>query len=190
MKKYLFMCLVVSIGTANAASINNFTDGYDVSNWNQFLDGGSIDTTGTPNSIVEVSSNNNTGPTATLFTIASLGSGIVTFDWSYNTTDADGSEHDPFGWLLNNTFTQLTTDGLFGTQSGTESFAVETGDIFGFVALTTDSIEGTATAVISNFSAPAISNVPVPAAVWLFGSGLVGLIGMRKKSSKITALSA
>ncbi len=29
-----------------------------------------------------------------------------------------------------------------------------------------------------------ISNVPVPAAVWLFGSGLIGLIGMKKKSSK------
>jgi len=29
-----------------------------------------------------------------------------------------------------------------------------------------------------------VSAVPVPAAVWLFGSGLIGLIGMRKKSSK------
>ena len=29
-----------------------------------------------------------------------------------------------------------------------------------------------------------VAPVPVPAAVWLFGSGLIGLIGMRKKSSK------
>ncbi len=35
-----------------------------------------------------------------------------------------------------------------------------------------------------------VSAVPVPAAVWMFGSGLVGLIGMRKKSSKISTLSA
>jgi len=28
--------------------------------------------------------------------------------------------------------------------------------------------------------------VPVPAAVWLFGSGLIGLIGMRKNTSKAT----
>ncbi len=27
------------------------------------------------------------------------------------------------------------------------------------------------------------NNVPVPAAVWLFGSGIVGLMGMRRKSS-------
>ena len=29
-----------------------------------------------------------------------------------------------------------------------------------------------------------VSNVPVPAAVWLFGSGFIGLIGLRRKSSK------
>ena len=34
-----------------------------------------------------------------------------------------------------------------------------------------------------------VATVPVPAAVWLFGSGLVGLIGMRKKSSKVATLS-
>jgi len=35
-----------------------------------------------------------------------------------------------------------------------------------------------------------VSPVPVPAAVWLFGSGLIGLIGMKKKSSKVSILSA
>ncbi len=35
-----------------------------------------------------------------------------------------------------------------------------------------------------------VSAVPVPAAVWLFSSGLIGLFGMRKKSSKLSALSA
>ena len=32
--------------------------------------------------------------------------------------------------------------------------------------------------------------VPIPGAVWLFGSGLIGLIGVRKKSSKISIFSA
>jgi hypothetical protein len=35
-----------------------------------------------------------------------------------------------------------------------------------------------------------VSQVPVPAAMWLFGSGLMGLIGMRKKVSKVSVLSA
>ena len=34
------------------------------------------------------------------------------------------------------------------------------------------------------------STVPIPAAVWLFSFGLIGLIGMRKQSSKTPALSA
>jgi hypothetical protein len=56
-------------------------------------------------------------------------------------------------------------------------------------------IEGTNNGNTSNFVMPAlrlntVSSVPAPAAVWLFGSGLIGLIGVRKKSSKISALSA
>ncbi len=34
------------------------------------------------------------------------------------------------------------------------------------------------------------SAVPVPAAVWLFGSGLIGLVGMKKRSSKFSTFSA
>jgi len=33
------------------------------------------------------------------------------------------------------------------------------------------------------------SPVPIPTAVWLFGSGLIGLVGMRKKPSKLSKLS-
>jgi len=35
-----------------------------------------------------------------------------------------------------------------------------------------------------------IPQVPVPAAIWLFSSGLVGLIGMNRKSSRIAIISA
>lgn len=35
-----------------------------------------------------------------------------------------------------------------------------------------------------------VTTVPIPAAVWLFSFGLVGLIGIRKQSSKIPALPA
>ena len=116
MKKYLFIYLAFFLGTANAAPINNFTSDYDISNWTQSLNGGSIDTSGAPNSIIEVSSNSGGGSSNTDFTITSLDSGIVTFSWVYNTSDDDGSFYDPFGWLLNNSFTQVTTDDLFTTQ--------------------------------------------------------------------------
>ncbi|MEO1899651.1 MAG: PEP-CTERM sorting domain-containing protein, partial [Methylococcales bacterium] len=62
------------------------------------------------------------------------------------------------------------------------------GEVFGFRAHSIDSAFGAATTTISNFSAPAA--VPVPAAVWLFGSGLMGLIAMRKKPSHLSALPA
>lgn len=35
-----------------------------------------------------------------------------------------------------------------------------------------------------------VSAVPVPAALWLFGSGLIGLIGMKRKSSNGSMFSA
>ncbi len=40
-----------------------------------------------------------------------------------------------------------------------------------------------------DFSYNSVATVPVPAAVWLFGSGLMGLMGMRKKA-KLSALLA
>jgi len=35
-----------------------------------------------------------------------------------------------------------------------------------------------------------VSPVPVPAAAWLFGSAVLGFFGMRRKSAKVTTLSA
>ena len=55
----LFVCLFV--GTVNATVISDFTDNYDVSNWDQSLDGGSIDLSGAPSSIIAISSNTASG---------------------------------------------------------------------------------------------------------------------------------
>lgn len=175
-----FFCLFV--GSANAGMINDFTGGYDVSNWSTSLDGGSIDVSGAPTSVALTSSNAFPccgGPTSnTDLTIAALGDGMVSFDWDYTTTDFP-SAFDPFGWLLNGVFTQLTDNSL-GAQSGTASFAVVTGDIFGFRAVSSDSCCGPATTVISNFAAP----VPEPASLILLGLGLAGVgISRRRKTS-------
>nr|WP_092029681.1 PEP-CTERM sorting domain-containing protein [Marinobacter sp. DSM 26671] len=181
--KNIFLCLslVFFASSVNAGLINDFTGGYDVSNWNQSLNGGAIDTTGAPSSILQISSNSGGGASDTDFTISALGDGLVTFDWLYKTYDSWGSSYDPFGWLLNGSFTQLTQNGSYSTQSGTATFAVTTGDVFGFRARATDSIFGSAVTKISNFSAPV--NVPEPASLALLGLGLAGLGFARRKNA-------
>jgi len=183
MKKYLILSLFLCFGTANA----NFSGGYDVSNWSQSLDGGIIDLSGAPDSINLISSNvDNDEPASTDFTIIALNDGVVSFDWSFSSRD-EGPGFDPFGWLLNGAFTQLTVDGPNGsgplTQLGSTMFNVLAGDIFGFSARSIDSCCGAATTTISNFSAPdvSVSAVPVPAAAWLFGSALLGFFGFSRR---------
>lgn len=48
------------------------------------------------------------------------------------------------------------------------------------IAINTDAFDGADTIGVDNF---AISSVPVPAAVWLFGSGLIGLIGLSRRKA-------
>ena len=85
----------------------------------------------------------------------------MTFDWAFATVDVDGPSFDPFGYLLNGDFTQLTDDNGALDQSGSASFSVFAGDMFGFRQNATDSAEGRASTTISNFNGP-IASVPGP----------------------------
>ena len=161
-----------------------FIGDYDTANWTQTIQGdGSINTTGAPNSISLTSSNSGTENIQnTDFTIAAASAGTVSFDWSFSTNDG-GSRYDPFGYLLNGSFTQLTDDDGSRNQAGSASFSVLSGDVFGFRQNTVDGVYGAATTTVSNFNAPAAA---VPAPLPILGLPAV-LFYSRKLKKRIKA---
>jgi hypothetical protein len=154
-----------------AQALTLFAGDYAPTNWTQSIGGdGSIDTSGAPASIILRGSNDNNGGQNTDFTIAAPSAGTVSFDWNYSTADAP--PQDVFGYLLNGAFTQLTSDSGSNTQSGSSSFSVLTGDVFGFRQNTVDSKYGRATTIVSNFNGPiAAGPASVPGPLSLFGAG-------------------
>jgi len=185
MKHFSIPALTLSLFTFLATpALADFVGPYQVGNWTQTLDGGSIDLSGAPSSITMTSSNIGNGISNQDFTISAPSTGLVSFDWAFSTTDWSAF-YDPFGYLLNGVFHQLTNDNG-GNQSGSASFAVASGDMFGFRAHSVDSIYGSGATLISNFSGPEYANTnpvptPEPSSIILLGSGVVGLIGYRMK---------
>lgn len=96
-------------------------------------------------------------------------------DWSYSLFEG-----------TNTAVSAMLTDGVFGanTQQGFTltmlSSAVYT--------LVLSGNAGTSIGFITNFDVPfEVSEVPLPAAVWLFGSVLLGGLAMRRRSQKMNA---
>lgn len=149
---------------ASAATVFGFQDAYDPINWtftNSNADG-FVNTGGAPASISLTGGDNGSGDFGTTdYTTTAAAAGTVTFDWNYSTADPDTPFWDPFGYLLNGSFIQVTDDGGGVVQNGTATFNVLAGDSFGFRIDTFDNFFGRGSVTISNFSAP----IPEPSTV-------------------------
>jgi hypothetical protein len=159
-----------------AQALTQFAGDYAPANWTQSIEGdGFINTGGAPASISLSSADDGSEKSQnTDFTIAAPTAGTVSFDWAFSTDDIF-AEYDPFGYLLNGAFTQLTINGNGSnlTQSGSVSFSVLAGDVFGFRQNSVDSIFGRASTTISNFNGPLAASGPasVPGPLPLLGAG-------------------
>jgi hypothetical protein len=103
-------------------------------------------------------------------TIQAAANGIVTFNWSYSSLDLP--QFDDAGFLLGGNFTLLAdADG----ESGHVSFAVATGEVFGFEMASVDNQGEPGILTVSNFSVPLpVTGIPEPApAVLLAVSGAI-----------------
>ena len=94
------------------------------------------------------------------------------------------SSSNAFLKTLNNTLTFNTTD--FGYNWGTQTLSMEidnsmVGQLLQFGFSTTATSYTPSGVLYDNISLSKTPAVPVPAAIWLFGSGLLGLIGVARR---------
>jgi hypothetical protein len=162
---------VVALGVVDSAQAFGFTGAYAPSNWTLSNNNtnGYVDTSNAPSSISIIGGNTGQGlPGQTTYTTTALIGGLLSFNWSYGTADWNPG-YDPFGFVLNGAFTQLTNNSGPNGQSGAFSTTLAQGDIFGFGINTTDNIVGPGNATISDFAAP----VPEPVSTlgMLIGTG-------------------
>ncbi|MBD2665623.1 PEP-CTERM sorting domain-containing protein [Richelia sinica] len=177
---------VVALSVAETANAAGFSGAYNPNNWtltNNNADG-SVDTTNAPLSITTTGGNNGSdsfGQTA--YTTIAANNSVVSFDWNYFTFD--GPFYDPFGFIRNGVFTELTDSFGAFSQSGSFSTVVNAGDTFGFAINTTDNLYDPATATISNFH---VAVVPEPASlIGVLGLGAFGVTSLRKRKATVQA---
>lgn len=126
---------------------------------------------------IVVSGNDNGLVTSPVLTAPSAST--LTFDWLYTSFDVDGATWDPAGYYLDASFFQLTNDAGSSSQSGTVSFAVASGQTYGFYVSSVDNFGGGAT--IQATQATQVTQVPEPGTLALLGLGLFGLVAAKRR---------
>lgn len=167
------ICNPVKAQSKVYATQNGFYEYYDISNWEEYPNSGNINTSGAPLSI-EFESGDSGHQDSTYIQIEIPADGIVQFNWSYTTSDTDGSDYDfPF-YMINGESSEFSSFNRGGadTQSGIETINVSKGQTFALGVYTIDGQFGSATIEAFSFSAPV---VPVSFIAVLSSLGLIGM---------------
>lgn len=176
---------LISVGFPE--DLDDFSGPYAPGNWT-FSNTGSANPTGMVNTAMAPASITLTGGTGgtiggpsgtTNFTIAAVASGMVSFNWTYASTDT--GSYDIGNFVLNGAPTVLATNATQG--SGMFSIMVNAGDIFGFQVFTADSFAGPGILTISNFNAP----VPEGSTLGLLALGSVGILILMRRRLRSSA---
>jgi len=186
MKQLIAAVAFFLVSSAQAGTITGFTGEYDVSNWTTTFTS-PCNGCATIASATELTLVGADGAEAfdqfTDRTITVLTNAIITFSWEYETLD--DPYWDLFGIIYNDgsgvLFTPLADETGGILQTGSRSFVVDAGDIFGFRVWSVDSINGAATGTISNFSVESEGGgtVPEPGGLALLGIALLGAAAAR-----------
>lgn len=120
--------------------INGFTGAFTPANWVFNANGGSGSYSfGGTSSLTLTGTDSGFGASTTLCTSIPE-DGTISFGWNYST--ADGPNWDPFGYVLNSSFTTLTNPSGGQFQNGTANIVVAQGDQFCFSQNSVDGILG------------------------------------------------
>jgi len=140
-------------------TVSGFTDYYAPVNWAVTATGSAMVDVFNATTLTMTSADAGI-PAGALVEIEIPAPGNITFDWDWETQDLGNADGDPFGFILNGTFTAITSATGADIQSGSESIAVVAGDEFAFLETSNDGLLGSATVTVTNFEAPGVI-VPV-----------------------------
>jgi hypothetical protein len=190
---------------AASSSVHDFTGPYAPGHWTTTLTGTpagggvpvGVEASGAPSTITIVGGDgvppggtdcwDDTLPNprkgcAIFYTFTARASGTVGFDWAYESFDnSTSATFDVFGYAIDGVTTQVTDDAGPIVQNGSVSFAVVTGQTFGFWLDCGDCGYGNAIVSVRSFTAPAPATAPIPAlgiGELFVLAGLLALLGM------------